>query len=129
MDIWERFDLWPQCNWTPFVPMKVLHEVIADIPDITGVRVNGCKNVKQVLDIHVLRHDPRCILEARVHQQIDRFAVGRCGCCGDAQRVSPTDIPPSPTACIHSTTEPRLSIILPSRCGPYLNTVWGLHLI
>ena len=33
-----------------------------------------------------------------LHQQIDRFAVGRCGCCGDPQCVSPTDIPPSPTA-------------------------------
>ena len=36
-----------------------------------------------------------------LHQQIDQFAVGRCGCCGccgDPQHVSPTDIPPLPTA-------------------------------
>ena len=38
------------------------------------------------------------IVNVEVHQQIDRFAVGRCGCCGDPQRVSPTDIPPSSTA-------------------------------
>ena len=36
-----------------------------------------------------------------IHQQNNQSAVGRCGCCGccgDPQCISPTDIPPSPTA-------------------------------
>ena len=35
------------------------------------------------------------------YQQINQFAAGCCGCCGccgDPQRISPTDIPPLPTA-------------------------------
>ena len=70
-----------------------------------------------------------------LHQQNDRFAVGRCGCCGccgDSQQVSPTDIPPRPQhahsspARVHSTTEPQLRTTLPPRCGPCLNTRWSV---
>ena len=58
---------------------------------------------RSLREVHPLTIDHRRVHGAQKagHQQIDRFAVGRCGycgCCGDSQQVSPTDIPPSPTA-------------------------------
>jgi hypothetical protein len=40
------------------VPIEVLHEVITSIPDITPVWVDGCEYIKQVLNVHILQHNP-----------------------------------------------------------------------
>jgi hypothetical protein len=58
MVIGKAFDLRPQHSLPWFVPIEVLHEVATSIPDTTRVRVDGCEDIEQVLNVHILRPDP-----------------------------------------------------------------------
>ena len=59
------------------------------------------------------------------HQQNDRCAVGHCGCCGDSQQDSPTDIPPSSTAC--SPVSPNTPTSKISEGVPFEQTQINAH--
>ena len=54
MVIWETLHLWPQYDESWFVPIEVLREIFAGIPDIIRVCIDGCEDIEKVLDIHIL---------------------------------------------------------------------------
>ena len=66
MVIREAFDLRSQHDQPLFMPIEVSHETSTDIPGNDRVRVDGCEDIEQVLDVHVFQHDPSCLLEARL---------------------------------------------------------------
>ena len=66
MDIWEPFDLRSQHDEPWFVRKEVLHEMLTGIPDIARVGINSCKDIEQMLDIHILRNDPSRLFEVRL---------------------------------------------------------------
>ena len=54
----EPFDLWSQNDEPLFVPNEVVHKFVAGFPDIVQVCIDGCEDIEQVLNIHILRCNP-----------------------------------------------------------------------
>jgi hypothetical protein len=63
MVIREPFDLSPQHGKPRFVPIYVVHEMKTGIPDVGRVFVDGCEDIEEVFDVHILRRDPSCFFE------------------------------------------------------------------
>jgi hypothetical protein len=58
MVVRECLDLWSQYSESRFVPMEVIQETGACLPDDFRAWIERCEDVKQVFDVHVLRCDP-----------------------------------------------------------------------
>jgi hypothetical protein len=65
MVVRESFEPWPQHDQSRFVPEEVLHEVVTRSPDAIGGFVDGGEDIEQVLNVHVLRHDPSGVSKPR----------------------------------------------------------------
>ena len=65
MAIQELFNPRSQHNQSGFVPIEVLHEITTGIPGVAQTRVSRCEDIRQVLDIRILRDDPSGFLEVR----------------------------------------------------------------
>ena len=60
----ECFDLWSQHDKPWFMLIEVIHKSGADIPDILRVSIDRCEDIEQVLDVHILWHDPSRFFKA-----------------------------------------------------------------
>jgi len=59
MTTWESFNLWPHGE-PLLVPKEVMHGIVAGYPDVVRVCIDRCEDIKQVLDVCILRCDPSC---------------------------------------------------------------------
>ena len=73
MIIRESFYFWSQHSEPWFVPLEVSNEIGAGVPGVIRNRVEGCEDIEEVFNIHVLRPDPPRFSKLR----LVRFEVTR----------------------------------------------------
>ena len=63
MAVHISFDFWPRHCIPSLVPIQVLDKIGTDVPNDVRVRVDGCEDVKQVPNVHVIRRNPPCFFK------------------------------------------------------------------
>ena len=58
MVVQERLKFWPEDDKSWLMPIEVAHELITGIPNVSRVCIDRRKNIRQMLDVRVLRRDP-----------------------------------------------------------------------